>query len=96
MQKLQSVVSDIKNDEEVGERYMTIEEMIEYEKDYSYEKGHIAGMSAGMSVGMSAGLIDGTIRTCRKFGKSDAEIIEVLMEEYSLSYEEAKKSVINN
>lgn len=92
MQKLQSVVSDIKNDEEVGERYMTIEEMIEYEKDYSYEKGHIAGMSAGMS----AGLIDGTIRTCRKFGKSDAEIIEVLMEEYSLSYEEAKKSVINN
>ncbi len=92
LQKIQSVVSDIKNDEEVGERYMTIEEMIEYEKDYSYEQGHIAGMSAGMS----AGLIDGTIRTCRKFGKSDAEIIDVLMEEYSLSYEEAKKTIINN
>ena len=64
------MVSDIKNDEEVGERYMTIEEVIEYEKDDSYEKGHSDGVSTA---------IDDCIRACRKFGKSDAEIIEVLM-----------------
>ena len=90
LQELQSVVSDIKNDEEVGERYMTIEEVIEYEKDDSYEKGHSDGMSAGISTG-----IDGCIRACRKFGKSDAEIIEVLMEEYALSHEEAEQKVNN-
>lgn len=72
------MVSDIKNDEEVGERYMTIEEVIEYEKDDSYEKGHSDGVSVGMKAGISTG-IDGCIRACHKFGKSDAEIIEVLM-----------------
>ena len=90
LQEIQSVVSDIKNDEEVGERYMTIEEVIEYEKDDSYEKGHSDGMSAGISTG-----INGCIRACRKFGKSDAEIIEVLIEEYALSHEEAEQKVNN-
>ena len=88
LKELQSVVSDIKNDEEVGERYMTIEEVIEYEKEDSYNKGHTAGMNAGMSAG-----IDGCIRAFRKFGKSNAEIIKVLMEEYLLSYEEANEKV---
>ena len=36
------------------------------------------------------------IITCHKFGKSDAEIIEVIMEEYDLSYEEAEQKVITN
>ena len=94
LQEIQSVVSDIKNDEEVGERYMTIEEVIEYEKDDSYEKGHSDGMSAGISTGISTG-INGCIRACRKFGKSDAEIIEVLIEEYALSHEEAEQKVNN-
>ena len=64
----------------------TIEEVIEYEKDDSYGKGHSDGMNAG---------IEGCIHACRKFGNSDAEIIEVLMEEYSLTNEEAMNKVMN-
>ena len=77
-----------------AENALTIEEVIEYEKDDSYEKGHSDGMSAGISTGISTG-INGCIRACRKFGKSDAEIIEVLIEEYALSHEEAEQKVNN-
>ena len=91
LKKLQSVVSDIKNNEEAGERYMTIEEVIEYEKDDSYEKGHTDGVNMGMNAG-----IDGCIRAFRKRGIDDTEIIEILVEEYDLSYEEAEQKVRNN
>ena len=90
LKEIQSVVSNIKNNEEVGERYMTMEEMIQYEKNESFEKGHAAGRAEGHAAGRAEG-IQVSIRMCRKFGKTDEETIEELMEAYNLSYDEAKE-----
>ena len=82
--KIQGILDVIRNNEEVGERYMTWEDVIEYEKRDSYE--------AGMEVGMEAGFI----KACREFGKSNDEIIPLLIEKFSLTKEEATEKVTNN
>lgn len=83
LQKIQSVVSSIKNNEEVGERYMTLEDVIEYEKRDSFEEGH------------NIGLIEGFISASREFGKSDNEIIQSLIEKFSLTREAAADKLTN-
>lgn len=80
LQKIQSIVSDIRNNEEVGERYMTLEELIRYEKHDSYEEG----------------IIKGFISANREFGKSDEEIIQILIDKYSLTREKAAQKVTDN
>ena len=82
--KIQEILDDIRNNEEVGERYMTWEEMMEYEKRDSYEAGMYAGIEAGF------------IKAYRKMNKSDDEIVCILMDEFSLTKEEATNKVANN
>ena len=101
LKDIQSVVSDIKNNEEVGERYMTMEEMLEYERDASYSKGRAEGHAEGRAEGhaegraegRAEGSIVGAIKMCRKFGKTDAETIKELMDEFELSYDEAEEKL---
>ena len=82
--KIQGILDVIRNNEEVGERYMTWEDVIEYEKRDSYEAGMEAGMEAGF------------IKACSEFGKSNDEIIPLLIEKFSLTKEEATEKVTNN
>lgn len=49
LQQIHSVVSRIKNDEEVGEHNMTWEDVIEYEKRDSYEAGLEEGINKFIS-----------------------------------------------
>ena len=93
LKEIQSVVSDIKNNEKVGELYMTLEEMVEYEKSASYEKGHAEGRAEGRAEGYAEGSVAECIRICRKYGKTDEEIIEELMESINLSYDEAEEKL---
>ena len=84
LRQIHSAVSSIKGDEEVGERYMTIEDVIEYEKEESYNAGRAEGS------------IDGFISACRKMNQKDEEILNLLMEEFSLTKEEAIAKLTNN
>ena len=81
--KIQEILDVIRNNEEVGERYMTWEDVIEYEKRDSYE--------AGLEQGINA-----LISTCRELGVSNEEIIAKLMEKFSLTEDEATEKVTNN
>lgn len=42
--EFQEIVNNVKSKEDVGERYMTLQEMIDYEKRDSYDEGHIRGI----------------------------------------------------
>ena len=86
--KIQEILNDIRNNEEVGERYMTWEEMMEYEKRDSYEAGRISGREEGRE--------EGFVLALRKLGVSDDVIIVKLIEEFSLTKEEATDKVTNN
>ena len=86
--KIQEILNGIRNNEEVGERYMTWEEMMEYEKRDSYEAGRISGREEGRE--------EGFVLALRKLGVSDDVIIVKVIEEFSLTKEEATDKVTNN
>ena len=71
---------------------MTWEEMVEYEIRDSYNAGRDDGMKAGMETGREQGFIS----ACREFGKSNDEIVALLMEKFSLSEADATEKVTNN
>ena len=79
LKQLQSIIGEIKCSKEVGERYMTFEDIIDLEKEESYKQAVI-----------------GSISICRKLGQSNDTIIKLIMEEHSLTLEEATKLVNNN
>ena len=91
LQEIHSVVSRIKSDEEAGEHYMTWEDVIEYEKRDSFEAGREEGLQAGIETG-----INNFISACRKMNQSDNDIINLLMNEFSLTKEEAIAKLSNN
>ena len=88
LQEIHSVVSKIKGDEEVGERYMTFGDVIDYEKEESY--------NVGLEVGLEKGSVLGLISACREFGKTDEEIINLLIEKFLITKEEAIAKLTNN
>ena len=88
LQEIHSVVSKIKGDEEVGERYMTFGDVIDYEKEESY--------NVGLEVGLEKGSVLGFISACREFGKTDEEIINLLTEKFLITKEEAIAKLTNN
>lgn len=87
LKEIHSVVSRIKSDEEAGERYMTFGDVIDYEKEESYNTGREEGLEEGRKAFVS---------TCREFGKTDEEIINLLIEKFSLTKEEAIAKLSNN
>lgn len=101
LEKLHKVVDAVKHSKEVGERYMTLQDLIDVEKDKSYQEG-IEAMREDMwdvidkekqksyNEAIEAG-IKTLVRTCRSFGQDDLAIKGVLMKEYSLSEETAEK-----
>ena len=98
--KIQGILDVIRNNEEVGERYMTWEDVIEYEKRDSYEDGRKSGREEGREEGRKEGREEGReegfISACREFGKTNDEIIKLLMEKFSFTEEDAINKVTNN
>jgi flagellar biosynthesis/type III secretory pathway protein FliH len=70
---------------------MTWEDVIEYEKRDSYEDGKKSGLEQGLEQGINA-----LVSACREFGKSNDEIVAILMEKFSLTEDEATNKVTNN
>ena len=77
LEHLHSIVENAKHNQEVGKRYMTLQDMIDYEKKESFEDGVALGIRALIS-----SLKDLNIPT--------EQILEQLMQKFDLSMEEAK------
>ncbi len=75
-----TIVSAIKEDEGTGERYMTLQDMIDYEKELSYELGEASGVSKGISLLITSGL---------KNKVSEEQIVNMLVDAYSMKKEDA-------
>ena len=83
MEHLHSIVENAKHNQEVGKRYMTLQDMIDYEKKESFEDGVALGIRALIS-----SLKDLNIPT--------EQILEQLMQKFSLTMEEAKAYLNEN
>ena len=77
LEHLHSIVEKAKHNQEVGKRYMTLQDMIDYEKKESYEDGRNEGISAFISF-------------AKELNVPNDEILKQLMQKFSLTMEEAK------
>ena len=77
LEHLHSIVEKAKHNQKVGKRYMTLQDMIDYEKKESFDDGVALGIRALIS-----SLKDLNIPT--------EQILEQLMQKFSLTMEEAK------
>ena len=76
LEEIQRIVGNIKRSHEKEDRYMTLQEMIDHEKDDSYNAGLLRG-------------IQGIIRTCQNLNQTKETAIESLMRECEITQEEA-------
>ena len=77
--RIQEIVDIVKNRKDVGEQYMTLQEMINYEKRDSYKMGEIKGE------------IKGSIRTCKLLNQDKSQTKEFLLNQYSITEDEAEE-----
>lgn len=75
--QLHSIVETVRSNRKVGERFMTVQDMINYEKKESFEEGIRQG-------------IYNLISSLKELNISEEQISKKLMDKYSLSQEEAK------
>lgn len=80
LKEIQKIVGNIKHSRETEDRYMTLQEMIDHEKEDSYK----AGIQQG---------IQGIIRTCQKLKQTKENTIESLVQECKITEEEAKEYI---
>ena len=78
--ELHEIISNIKSKEDVGERYMTLQEMIDYEKRDSYEDGLKNGLNNG---------IKASINICKSLKLDHTQTKAKLLEQFSLLEEQA-------
>ena len=76
------LVGNIKHSSETEDRYMTLQEIIDHEKDYSFKDGVRVGIQQG---------IQGIIRTCQTLNQTKEATIEALMRECEITREESEE-----
>lgn len=82
LQEMQTIVGKVKHKKEVGERYMTLQEIINHEKQWSYEDGVEDGKESG---------IISAIRIMKDLNASRKYACESLCEKFELTKEQAEE-----
>ena len=89
LEQLHSIVENAKHNQEVGKRYMTLQDMIDYEKKESYEDGVAFGREEGREEGRKEGIL-ALINSLSELNIPTEQIEEQLMQKFSLTKEEAQ------
>ena len=85
LKEIQKIVGGIKESRETEDRYMTLQEIIDHEKDNSYTDGVRAGVQQGLQQGI--------ILTCQKLNQTKEKTMEALMQECGITEGEAKEYI---
>ena len=85
LKEIQKIVGGIKESRETEDRYMTLQEIIDHEKDNSYTDGVRAGVQQGLQQGI--------ILTYQKLNQTKEKTIEALMQECGITEDEAKEYI---
>ncbi|MBQ8527353.1 MAG: Rpn family recombination-promoting nuclease/putative transposase [Lachnospiraceae bacterium] len=92
LEEIQKIVGSIKRSHETEDLYMTLQEIIDHEKDYSFNDGVRVGVQRGIQQGIQQG-IQSIIRTCQKLKQTKESTIETLVQECDITQEEAKEYI---
>ena len=88
LEQLHSIVENAKHNQEVGKRYMTLQDMIDYEKKESFEDGVALGREEGREEGRVEGIFI-LISSLKELDIPDEQILNQLMQKFFLTMEEA-------
>ena len=94
LEQLHSIVENAKHNQEVGKRYMTLQDMIDYEKKESFEDGVALGREEGREEGRVEGIFI-LISSLKELDIPDEQILNQLMEKFSLTKEKAEEYLNN-
>ena len=95
LEHLHSIVENAKHNQEVGKRYMTLQDMIDYEKKESFEDGIALGREEGRNEARREGVLV-FISFAEEMKLSAGQIREQLMQKFSLTAEEAEAYLNEN
>ncbi len=84
LREIQEIVDNVKADSRERERFMTLQEMIYYEKRDSREAGYQAGLIEG---------IKGVINTCKSFNVTCDQAKTAIMIQFNLTEEKADEYI---
>ena len=87
LEHLHSIVENVKHNQKAGKRYMTLQDMINYEKKESFNDGVAQGREEGILA---------LISLAKEMNLSTEQILTQLMQKFSLSMEEAKTYLDEN
>ena len=91
LEHLHSIVENVKHNQKAGKRYMTLQDMINYEKKESFNDGVTQGREEARIEGICA-----FISLAKEMNLSTEQISEQLVQKFSLSTEEAKAYLDEN
>lgn len=91
LKQLHNIVENTKHNQKVGKRYMTLQDMIDYEKKESFNEGVALGREEAIKKGIFA-----FISLSKELHLSTEEILAQLMQKFSLTNEEAKSYLNEN
>lgn len=86
--EIQRIVGTVKRSRETEDRYMTLQEIIDHEKDFSYQDGLQDGLEQGLERGLQQ-----IVRTCQSLNQTKEKTIEMLIQQCNLTEEAAKEYI---
>ena len=96
LREIQEIVDNVKADSRERERFMTLQEMIYYEKRDSREAGYQAGQEAGYQDGHEAGLIEGikgVITAYKSLNATRDQAKAAIIKQFDLTEEKADEYI---
>ena len=93
LSQLHSIVQKVRDNRKVGERYMTLQEYLEYEIKQGVEEGIAEAVDAAVEEAVNAAVdaaVDAAVAMLRELNIPEEQILEQLMQKYALTEEKAK------
>ena len=97
LSQLHSIVQKVRDNRKVGERYMTLQEYLEYEIKQGVEEGIAEAVDAAVEEAVDAAVdaavaeaVDAAVAMLRELNIPEEQILEQLMQKYALTEEKAK------
>ena len=94
LKEVHKIVTGIRSDATKGEKYMTLHDMIEFEKEESFDEGYEEGVSVGEARGIAQGIETGIMQSVviyidslRAFHIQEEDILDSVMRKFDIPKE---------
>lgn len=95
LKQIHKIVTSIKDDKERRDRYMTLHEMIQFEKEESYNEGVAEGIVQGIGRGIQQGITI-YISSLREYNIAEEQIRDSVVQKFGIPKEKAMELMVQS